>query len=153
MLTRNGRNLLAYVGQSQNRGQKNIAGTISTKVYNDFASFINNSTIFVGTGTTPASIDDYNLENRITSGVTVTVASRTQTNIQRAYDSNEPLLFVNALVSNDTEEDITINEIGIVGCSSTTYADSVTFLYTRTVLLQSLTIPAGKTYQIRVDIN
>lgn len=153
MLTRNGRNLLAYVAQSQTRGQKNMAGTTSTKSYNDFVSTLTYSSILVGNGTTEATIDDYALASRITSGLTINVASRTSTSNARQYDSNEPLLFVNALVTNDTAEDITVTEIALVGCTSYTYLDSNTFVYARTVLLEPLTIEAGKTYQIRVDVN
>ena len=151
MLVRNGRNAFAFLASNKNRGIKALDGSSANASITNVLSYFSNATIVVGTGTTPASVDDYDLANQLTDGITISVVSKTNTSVDRAYSSDEPLMFVNCLITNETENDISITEIGITIAQSS--STSLTYLLTRTVLTQPLVLEAGKTYQLRVDIN
>lgn len=104
--------------------------------------------ICLGSGTTPATIDDYKLENPITTGFSASVV--------RQYDAQYNSTFVITL-TNTSADDIVIGEIGYVGDAhygaGNSYAAYV--LFDRTVLDSPITIPAGGigqiTYTIRLN--
>ena len=91
----------------------------------------------VGRGTTPATLDDYALEDLITSDLSCTVAT--------AVDEDNDAVYKLTL-TNTSSEDITIGEVGI---HSTCYygnnssARTCWALLERTVLDTPLNIPAG----------
>jgi hypothetical protein len=91
----------------------------------------------VGRGTTPATLDDYALENMIRSGLTCTVST--------AVDEDNDAVYKLTL-TNTSSEDITIGEVGIHcqcywGNNSSAY--TCWALLERTVLDTPITIPAG----------
>ena len=94
------------------------------------------SYIVLGSGTTPATVDDYKLENQITSGLTGTTAI--------TVDEDNDAIYVLTL-TNTSSEDITIGEVGIFASCFTKNSSSSTalFLLERTVLDAPITIPAG----------
>ena len=100
--------------------------------------------ISVGTGSTPASENDWNLENTITSGLTVTVANMTS-----GVDSDgNPKITYQLSVTNTGSGAITISEIGykqsIYGAKYPGgTAGSRVCLLDRTVLETPLTLAAG----------
>lgn len=118
--------------------------------------------IAVGSGSTPATVDDYCLENMITSGITATIpvtATATYDNTHKQYVVSRDIT-----IANVGSEAITISEIGIH--ASAKYADSVgvtvsssstTVLADRTVLDTPVTIPAGQSgvvrYEFRYDVD
>ena len=118
--------------------------------------------IAVGSGSTPATVDDYCLENMITSGITATIpatATATYDNTHKQYVVSKDIT-----IANTGSASITISEIGIL--ASVKYADSVgvsasansaTVLADRTVLDTPVTIPAGESgvirYEFRYDVD
>lgn len=100
--------------------------------------------ISIGTGSTAATVTDYNLEATITSGITVTLES----NIVR-MDGDSPYHEYTFAITNTSESALTISEVGykqaLRSCSTqggTSDASNV-FLLDRTVLSSPLTIQAG----------
>lgn len=153
MLVRNGRNILSLLASNRARQIKSIDGTLYSANMTNIISYFGYSSIIVGTGTTPASIEDYDLANNLTDGLTISFVSRTNTGADRSYSSDEALMFVNCLITNETENDITITEVGLIMSASSAYTSSNTYLLSRTVLSDGLVLEAGKTYQLRIDVN
>lgn len=117
--------------------------------------------IAVGSGSTPATVDDYHLENMITSGITATIpvsATLTYDNTHKQYVASKDIA-----IANNGSASITISEIGIIVGAK--YADSVGssasstgyVLADRTVLDTPVTIPAGQSgvvrYEFRYDVD
>jgi len=100
--------------------------------------------ISFGTGTTPAKETDYNLENTITSGITVTLTS----NVVR-MDGDSPYHEWTFTVTNTGSEELTITEVGYkqsVSCvivPGYTTGMSAVVLLDRQVRSQPLTLQAG----------
>ena len=110
-----------------------------------FGALSSSSTIRIGSGTTPATINDYNLESMLSSGFTSTISK------EYGLDSdNNPYVTFTIAVSNTSSSAMTIGEIGLFlgfGASSTQYATSQTsstVMVDRTVLDSPITIPAGE---------
>lgn len=113
--------------------------------------------VYFGSGTTPASKEDYTLESIITSGLNITNSSAPAV-VNPA--SGKYVVSADFIVRNTSAEDITICEIGIFtpvstmnsnyeALVSTTYG---TFLMERTVLDEPITIPAGEAKMITYAI-
>ena len=106
--------------------------------------------VFFGTGTTPATLEDYKLENPIETGLSITNPSKYTFN-----DNGEGKWTYSAsyVLTNTSGAEINIHEIGIVtlpGTSSTsTYA---VVLMERTVLTEPITIPAGGAKLVTVTV-
>lgn len=99
--------------------------------------------IVLGTGTTPATVDDYWLEQIITSGLNVQITNASQYGIYR----------LTLTITNTSDSNITIGEIGAqapapcVGVSG-----KKAFMIDRTVLDSPITIPAGGIGKIEYEI-
>lgn len=95
-----------------------------------------NSYIVLGRGRTPATVNDYKLENMITSGLSATVSNSVDEN----GDCTQKLV-----ITNTSSGDITIGEIGLSApfYRSTISSDRGMALMDRTVLDEPVTIPAG----------
>ena len=111
------------------------------------ATFSNTNGICLGSGTTPATVNDYNLESRITSGLSASVA-------QSNDENNDPVYII--AITNTSNEAITIAEVGMIGqLYQGTNNSSTMVLYERTVLDTPITIEAGGigqvTYTIRMN--
>lgn len=117
--------------------------------------------IAVGTGSTPATVDDYCLESMITSGITASIpATATAT-----YDGTNKQYVVSKdiTIANTGSDAVTISEIGIFVQGK--YSDSIgstassnaVILADRTVLESPVTIPAGESgvvrYEFRYDVD
>lgn len=105
--------------------------------------------ISVGTGTTPATENDYQLENTITSGITLTVADV----YEDPDEMNNPRTVYKLNITNNGAETITVGEVGIkYNCptyptlgqtkSNQTLMSSM-LLLDRTVLSTPVTIAPG----------
>lgn len=116
---------------------------------NSFTSGGAYSYIVVGSGTTPATVDDYKLESQITSGLTGTSAITVDEDNDATYTLT---------LTNTSDADITIGEIGIFASCFVNNTSSGTdcVLMERTVLDAPITIPAGGIgvidYAIKVGI-
>ncbi len=100
--------------------------------------------VAVGSGTTPATPEDYTLESQITSGISASMTT------ERGLDnSGNPYTQYTITISNTSAADVTIGEIGwfqAVSCysqsgSTTQSVDAV--MFDRTVLSSPVTISAG----------
>ena len=158
MLTNNGRLFLLPTAQSCTKKFKAISG--SEESANDstlkstFANATYGGSILLGTGTTTPTKNDYTLEQPLESSIQVSVLSRSNTNIQspaQVYSDVPSLLYVTALVTNESEADVTISEIGMTTNLGSNYTTKT--LLTRTVLDEPIVMESGKTYQITVAIN
>ena len=92
--------------------------------------------VVLGSGSTPPTLDDYTLENMIVEGLSGSVTNT-------AVDENHNVTKTYT-ITNTSDEDITIAEIGIHGwVYSQSNRNSVCVLIERTLLEEPVTIPAG----------
>ena len=108
--------------------------------------------LVVGSGTTPATMEDYKLENPITSGLATYSVSR---NVTFAKEYSEAVWTLT--LSNTSSAPITVSEIGYVTAFTSGSASTTQYALTdRTVLDTPITIPAGEsrtlTYSIRLNL-
>lgn len=92
-----------------------------------WATNTSSSGVWLGSGSTPATVDDYKLELAITEGASVSIA--------RIYENPVKLVI---LVTNTSDAPMTIAEVGWSSLLGGGYA-----LADRTVLDTPVTIPAG----------
>lgn len=100
--------------------------------------------IVLGSGTTPATVDDYKLESQIRSGLACSL-------VTTGDDDNNAVYTITA--TNTTSEDIVIGEVGIYARGF--YASgnsSVLILTERTVLEAPITIEPGGVGQVTYSI-
>ena len=159
MITRNLRNLTAMMLQSSSTafGSLLVRGVNGRPYYahgvfsfpasraEAFTLNAEAAGVSFGTGSTPATENDINLENTITSGITVTLTGR----VVGCDAPGSPYVQYSFMVSNSLEEPLTIREVGYkqsVKCATTpgrnNSVDAVCLL-DRTVLDAPLTIAAG----------
>lgn len=108
--------------------------------------------VYFGTGTTPATLDDYKLESIITSGISISEQSETSSLADNVITKKATYI-----LKNNSSSDITIGEIGIykyINYGSSSNASF--FLLERTVLDEPITIPADGTgtvnYTIKIQV-
>jgi hypothetical protein len=169
MVTRNFLNILAMALQagSDKGGVPGRAVTGEFRYFNGGLSFLSGPTkavtktatdagISVGTGSTAATEDDWQLENTLTTGINITLT-------ETAYGNDAPgipYVQYKITVTNTGSEPITVKEIGYkqtVGSvkypGATTDTNTKVFLLDRTVLDTPVTIAAGDagiiTYKLR----
>ena len=134
---------------------ENTTGTVSMSsstsnwygVFSSMNYYETNGTQYVrfGSGTTPATVNDYKLESLIDSGITVAQPSKVTTEQTDSYI----LWTVTFGVSASAE--ITISEIGLISKARLPSGETNT-LVDRTVLDTPITIPAGQSKQITYTI-
>ena len=98
-----------------------------------------------GSGTTPATVNDYKLESEITTGISVTSQDSPTTEHTDKYTLWTATFGVKASV------ETTISEIGLFSHVYTSSGSFIT-LVDRTVLDTPITIPAGQSKQITYTI-
>ena len=106
-----------------------------------------NTGVIIGSGTTPPTIEDYVLENRISTPTSHTIAFTT-------YDDGNGIVYEALFtITNTHSEPITISEIGLYGAGGSGNSNAV--LMERTVLEAPITIQPGSvgqvTYTIRMN--
>ena len=102
-----------------------------------------------GTGTTPATVSDYALQNALgDTQISVTAPSAVSYSRGDTFDEYS----VSFGVTNITDEAITISEVGLFSCASDGSFNS-TFLVDRTVLDATVTIPPHETKHIAYTIH
>lgn len=159
MITRNIKNLTAMVLQSTSTvfGSLMVRG-VNGKPYYAHGAFsfpgsraesytltADAAGVSFGTGSTPASEDDINLERTITSGITVTQTSR----VAGCDAPGNPFLRYTYTITNTGSDPLTIREVGYkqsVKCATTpgrTNSVDVVCLLDRTVLDSPLEIASG----------
>lgn len=152
--------MMALLGKTTsaalNKNGENINLGFPTNVSNNYGIFpymfqydAENAYQYVefGNGTTPATAGDYKLENKITSGITVTTPSAVTTEQTDSYILWTVTFGVMALT------ETTISEIGLTAkITYSTGLNPVAILVDRTVLDTPITIPAGQSKQITYTI-
>ena len=109
--------------------------------------------VVFGSGTTPATENDYNVESAILSGLSVPTPTVTY-----SYDNEKVARKLTYAVTNTSSSSITISEIGWrvkLNCTTSQGSGSTieeTVLMDRTVLDTPVTIPAGETRIIEYSI-
>jgi len=98
----------------------------------------------VGTGTTVATEDDYELETVNTDVSCDVVVVGTSVNHTKTYT---------ATFSNPTSNDITVTEVGLYGYIYVSTSENADFLLDRTVLNTPITIPAGESKPITYELS
>lgn len=106
----------------------------------------NDCGVIIGSGTTPPTIDDIWLEERIISPISVSVSFSHVAN----GDSNS--ITANYTITNNGTDAITISEIGICGAHSSTTALASLHLLERTLLDDPVTIEAGGVGQLTYTV-
>lgn len=125
-------------------GYKNrdVTTTMATDAYS-------NLMCRVGTGTTEPTIDDYMLEAIIPS---TTLEIQAQ-NYDMSTVANNQLVHLTYIFSNKTQEDVTINEIGLFTKSNYISGNTRPCLIWREVLSEPIVIKAGKSKSISIDLD
>lgn len=106
--------------------------------------------VWIGNGKTPATADDYKLESRITSGISITNQNYSSVSV------TEDGLHLSATygVRNTGGDPLEISEIGLVTYYNTKSATTGDiFLIERTVLETPIVIPVGESRQITYTIS
>lgn len=108
--------------------------------------------IYFGTGSTPATKEDYALESPISSGLTITNPGAI---VERDLISGKYEYISGLVIRNDTYENINIQEIGLFLPMATGSSAHYLVLAERTVLDTPVTIPVGEArfIEYRVAIN
>ena len=155
MLTNNAR-IILFPTTASSIQQKMCTGNASSVSKSNVFGLWNNATyglnIEFGKGTTPATKEDYVVEESLQNSLTTSVISRSNPSTAPTFSDVPSLIFVTALVTNETGEDITdVTEVCIIHYTSSGATGKT--LLTRTVLTEPLTFEAGKTYQITVAVN
>lgn len=157
MLTNNGRLFLLPTASNCQKKIKTIGGAeqgvTDANIKSSFVNSTYGGSIMFGSGTTAPTKNDYALEQPLENSLAISVLNRSNSVISspQTYSDVPSLLYVTALVTNETEADITVNEIGMTSCLSSNVETRT--LLTRTVLTEPITMESGKTYQITVAIN
>ena len=119
-------------------------------VYTDFTLAANNAGISVGSGSTAASANDYQLESTITEGISV-VMNR----VTGKDNSGYPYLRFDIMIANIGESAVTVSEIGykqslrVCDTLGGTSIGNRTCLIDRSVLASPVTISPGDYAVIR----
>lgn len=119
------------------------AGSLSGVAPSSLTTNANNAGISVGTGNRSATDEDYNLQSTITSGLTAVITRTAE------EDGTLVCITFNVVLTNTTDSDITVKEIGIksnINCGATAGATTNfnprTVLIDRTVLSEPVVVPA-----------
>ena len=135
-----------------NTSQANIGGNI-TGYINSVNSYYTNaasgSYVDVGFGNTPETADDYKLAN------SNAIDTPTLTFISNGYVTAGTCPYIRNLTttySNDTEDDVTITEVGYVQKAARANDGAYNCLLTRTVLDTPIVALAGKQVAVTVSL-
>lgn len=106
--------------------------------------------LYVGNDNTAPTADDYTMD---TTNLGLTVVATTGTNDSTAgsYTQNYIAIF-NSTFRNDTNADITVSEVGIIGSGRGPFSNPKTFLIARDVLSTPVTITPGEAYTFTMYI-
>ena len=115
---------------------------VSLATYKDYSG------VYFGSGSAPATADDYKLASPIISGLTIQ-----NPNTIHIFRKSDGVYTASAtfLLTNTSGAEITISEVGLIGLISGRYSESASASYHRTCLLERqvlstpITIPDGDT--------
>lgn len=118
-----------------------IDGTVYSLHYYEYVNTLYRPYIALGTGTTPVSFTDYNLENRIAgwSAISGYEYSYDKTNFKGTFKFYRPFTFGN---------EVTINEAGLAWYFRDINSSNRLTMVDRIVLDTSITVPANRTVDV-----
>lgn len=97
------------------------------------SAYQNASGVYFGSGSTAETADDYKLESPITSGLTI----QNQASVNISYDSDGVYTaFAAFVVTNTSDAEITIREVGLFGELAGKFSTSSASIYYRPCLLE-----------------
>ena len=140
--------------QGQDRYLGNRFSSFPNTVYTSVQRTVSSPGIYVGTGDTAPTANDYCLEQMITSGISASSSSITS----GLDDSGNPFVQYLFTITNTTSSDITIKEVGYsqyLYVSNSLNGDAVnynTLLLDRTVLTTPVTVPANDSAAIKYTL-
>ena len=103
------------------------------------------SDIIIGSGTTPVTYEDYKIEQQI---------KLTVDNVTVGYDELDKSTYFIKTLTNNTEESVTINEIGVITfCYSGLSTTQKNILISRDVLAEGFIVGPGETINIKLKNN
>lgn len=106
--------------------------------------------VYFGSGSTPASKTDHRLEYPIESGLSIAINKSTY--VIRQGENGKYALVMTYLITNNSESEVNIYEIGVVTpIAKDTYSHYPT-LMERTVLTEPITIPVGATRAVEYRV-
>lgn len=113
-----------------------------------------------GTGTTPATEDDYCMEALITSGISLSATPQRQSNFDA--ETRTYTIYYDFTINNTSSDDVTISELGMycnfyrttaIGADVNHYVGNNTnVLVEHTILEEPVTIPAGESRILRYQL-
>ena len=150
MLTRNGKEVIGRLDYTAFRLIRVYDGTESVNYFSS-SGWLNHYCMVVGSGTTFPTVNDYQLDNEITS-----LTKLGETKSQGGYYGSNFILTFQATYKNNTDSNITINEVGVcingneTGGTSDANADNALIL--REVLNTPVIIQPQKTYTFSITV-
>ena len=120
-------------------------------IFNAMSSFNTRDTDYgvrIGTGTTPATVGDYNLEVPITAGVSFNNSSSTVFNM----DDDGCSVYATSGVTNTGTETLSVSEIGLFAKLYYASGTMCVAMVDRTVLDEPIVINPGETKQLTYTI-
>ena len=165
-------NYLAFrKGQFMNDGTqqiKRVDGTMSNYIYSitetDIGAFLGTPRfgsvlemgdpgVYFGSGTTPPTKEDYTLEAPIASGLSG-IGHKAKADLV-IYDNGKAKAEGNYLIKNETDEDITVSEVGYFSRSIVYTTVGKLTMYDRSLVEPPVVIPPGEvrmiTYRITIE--
>jgi hypothetical protein len=139
-----------YYSQAVNTLLYTSASATTASLYSLLNATNSYGGVIFGTGTTPATEDDYNL-----SGELITTLSGSASVTVTADDNNGVVITAVYPLTNTGSAAVTIGEMGII-CSSHNSGNngaSYKVMYERTVLDEPITIPAGGVGTVTYTLN
>ncbi len=104
--------------------------------------------VVFGTGTTPPTVHDYEMDSPITGSDVISVTTPGESGVYVTIDDVCMRVSTTYDVTNLTEQELAISEIGLFGL----YRTSDPLLYDHTVLDEPIIVPAGQTMPITYEI-
>lgn len=151
MLTKNGMAIMRLVADygRKHTTVKSTSG-VDNILYNNsnsYGTFLTNLKLYVGSGSTAETIDDYCLESQIN---TLDMISSTGTNNNNPSYTDGYINTFTSTFKNNTNADITVNEIGIIGKENTYNVEALIY---REVLDTPVVIEPNHTKAFSVTIS
>ena len=106
--------------------------------------------LYVGNDNTAPTADDYTMDDT-NLGLTVVNTTGTNDSTAGSYTQNYIAIF-NRTFRNDTNADITVSEVGIIGSGRGPFSNPKTFLIARDVLSTPVIIAPGEAYTLTMYI-
>lgn len=150
MLNINGK-ALCKIDNSVNRGEITFKSTSGEGVNNTqvISETLNSMSVFVGVNSASPTSEDYTMD-MTNQGLTIVNTTGTNDSTPGHYNQNYIAIFTRTF-RNDTDSDVTVCEVGIIGSGRGPFSNSKDFLFARDVI-DPVTIAPGEAYTFTMYI-